>query len=91
LGVLSELMVTAKYDRDKINAAKELLAATKGPDNVKIDLDVGVKESSAVEQLNDQLMQIAAKQKVMLETGTQDLKELGSLKIKEEVIDAEVE
>jgi len=91
LGVLSELMVTAKYDRDKINAAKELLAATKGPDNVKIDLDVGVKESSAVEQLNDQLMQIAARQKTMLETGTQDLKELGSMKVKEEVIDAEVE
>lgn len=90
-GVLTELMVTAKLDRDKINAAKELLAATKPPENLKIDLDVGVKESSAIQQLNDQLAELANRQKTHLEAGNTSLEELGSMKAKEDVIDAEVE
>ena len=46
-------------DRDKINAAKEFLAATKGPDDLRIELDIGVKEDSATQNLMDQLSAIA--------------------------------
>ena len=81
IGVLATIMETGKYDRDKINAAKELLAATKGPDNMKIELDVGVSESSAVQQLNDQLAEIAGRSLKHLEAGATSLKELGSLKV----------
>ena len=93
LGVLNEVMMTARLDRDKINAAKEILAATKGPENVKVDLDIGVKENSAVQQLNDQLAQLAGSQKIHLEAGNASLKEFGAMKVKKEVdiIDAEVE
>ena len=92
LGVLNEVMMTAKLDRDRINAAKEILTATKAPEHVKIDLDVGVKENSAVQQLNEQLAQMASKQKLMLESGTQTLDEFGAMKVKaDDVIDAEVE
>ena len=91
IGVLAEIMETGKLDRDRVNAAKELLAATKGPENIKMELDVGVKENSAVEQLNEQLAAMAAKQKRMLETGSTDLKELGAMKVKEDdVIEGEV-
>lgn len=91
VGVLAQEMYTAKYSKDRINAAKELLAATKGPENMKIELDVGVKESSAVQQLNEQLASIAAKQKTMLENGVADLKEYGAMKVKEDdVIEGEV-
>ena len=83
IGVLANLMQTARYDRDKINAAKELLAATKGAENVKIELDVGVKESSAVVQLQEQLAGIAAKQKQLLEHGVSDLSEFGAMKVVE--------
>ena len=90
IGVLAHVMEHGKYDRDKVNAAKELLAATKGPENLKIELDVGVKEDSAVQQLNDQLAQMAARQMSMLESGASSLEELGSLKVKEEdVIEGE--
>lgn len=81
IGVLANIMENGKYDRDKINAAKELLAATKGPDNVKIELDVGVSESSAVQQLNDQLAEIAGRSLKHLEAGATSLKELGGLKV----------
>jgi hypothetical protein len=90
IGILANIMETAKYDRDKINAAKELLAATKGPDNVKVELDVGIKESSAVAQLNDQLADIAGRSLKHLEAGSTSLNELGSMKvINDEFIEGE--
>lgn len=91
IGVLAEVMENGKYDRDKINAAKELLAATKGPDNVKIELDVGISESSAVDQLNDQLAAIAGRSLKHLEAGATSLKELGAMKvIDSDIIEGEV-
>lgn len=90
IGILANLMQTAKYDRDKINAAKELLAATKGPDNMKVELDLGVKESSAVAQLNDQLAEIAGRSLKHLQAGSTSLNELGAMKVKDsDVIDGE--
>lgn len=83
IGVLAHIMENGKYDRDRINAAKELLASTKGPDNLKIELDVGVSESSAITQLNDQLAEIASRSLKHLEAGSTSLNELGSLKVKE--------
>ena len=70
VGILANLMETAKLDRDKINAAKELLAATKSEVN-KISLDVGVSSAamSMQDQLNKQLFELAANQKKMLEAG----------------------
>jgi len=92
IGVLAEIMTDGRYDRDRINAAKELLAATKGPENVKIALDVGVKEDSAVKQLNDQLAIMAARQKELLESGASNLNEFGSMKvIPDDIIEGEVD
>lgn len=93
IGILADVMVTAKYDRDKINAAKELLAATKGSDNMKIELDIGVKESSAVQQLNEQLARLADSSLIHLKHGTTDLSTLGSMKVikEEDIMDAEID
>jgi len=91
IGVLAEVMESGRYDRDRINAAKELLAATKGVENVKIELDVGVSESSAVQQLNDQLAEIAGRSLKHLEAGSTSLKELGALKVvDDDIIEGEV-
>lgn len=89
VAVLADEMENAKYSKDRITAAKELLAATKGPENVKIALDVGVQESTAIEQLNTQLASIAARQKDLLESGATSLQEFGALKVKEDIVDAE--
>lgn len=90
IGVLAEIMQNSKYDRDKINAAKELLTATKGPDNVKIKLDVGVSDSNALEQLDEQLSNIAAKQLTLLEHGAGNLKEFGAMKVVEVYDEGEI-
>lgn len=88
VGVLATLMETAKYDKDRISAAKELLAATKGPEKLNISLGVGAGESSAIEQLNTQLAAIAARQTTLLQSGATSLAELGAVKVIEKVVDA---
>ena len=79
MAVLAETMVTAKQDRDRIQAARSVLEMTKS-DTIKVDLDVGVKESSAVASLKTQLAEMAAQQVALLNSGTTSLKELGGLK-----------
>lgn len=91
IGVLANEMETAQYSRDRIAAAKELLAAVKGPENVKIELDIGVKETSAVQNLNAQLAELASNSLKHLEAGTTTLTKLGSMKPAEDVIDADIE
>jgi hypothetical protein len=90
INVLATEMTTAMYSKDRISAAKELLAAVKPPDNIKIDLDVGVKENSAVQQLNEQLASFASNSMVHLQAGTTNLSKLGSMKVAEDIEDAEV-
>ena len=93
VNVLYDVMHTAKYDRDKINAAKELLAAVKLPETAKVELDVNVKESTAVQQLNDQLAQLANRQMQHLQAGSVDLDDIGAMKVAGDstVVDAEVD
>lgn len=91
VAVLADRMHHARLDKDKISAAKAILEHVKPPENIKIELDVGVKENDAIQQLNDQLAGLAASQKTHLESGSADLKKLGSIKPRkdtdEEVID----
>ena len=88
IGVLANEMETAAYSRDRIAAAKELLLAVKGPENKKIELEIGVKESSAVANLSQQLTELANNSLMQLESGQVDLVKLGSMVAKEEIEDA---
>ena len=90
VNVLATEMTTAQYSRDRIAAAKELLAAVKPPENIKMEIDVGVKENNAIEQLNAQLASFASTSLVHLQAGTTDLNKLGSMKVVEDIEEVEV-
>lgn len=90
VAVLADRMENSKLDKDKINAAKELLLATKGPDNMKIELDVGVQESSAVENLLDQLSAIAVRQKERIESGVNTAGDFGAMMVEDQTAVDEV-
>ena len=81
VSVLATLMETAKYDKDRITAAKELLAAVKGPERLQVSVGIGANESSAIDRLNDQLAMIAARQRGLLEAGAVSLQELGAIRV----------
>ena len=91
VNVLSEEMYSAPHAKDRIAAAKAILEHVKPPENVKIELDIGVKENSAVQNLNDQLAKFADSTVTHLEMGNTTVAELGAMKPSEEVIEAEVE
>lgn len=91
MGVLHQIMHYGKLDRDRVAAAKTILEAVKDDETLKIELDIGVKENSAVMNLNEQLAQFAHQSLMHLQHGTTSLDKLGGMKAREDVIDVEME
>ena len=89
--VLAEQMQVAHHSKDKIAAADALLKHTAPNEKMKIELDVGVQQNSATENLMSQLMGIAGAQKKMLEAGAVGLGALGAMKIAADVVEGEYE
>lgn len=81
LAALVDVIENGQLDKDVVNASKELLAATAGPENIKIELDIGIKEDSAVKDLNHQLSMMAAKQTELLSSGAVSLETIGNMKV----------
>jgi hypothetical protein len=84
-------MVNGRSEMARVAAAKELLANTKAPETHKLELDIGIRNESAMESLNAQLAQFALQSMEQLKNGKVDLSTLGAMTVAEEVIDAEVE
>lgn len=94
INVLSDIMVNGRSEMARVAAAKELLANTKAPETHKIELDIGIRNESAMESLNAQLAQFAVESMNQLMAGKTDLKTLGSMTViedNEEIIDANTE
>lgn len=91
VGVLAQEMYTAKHSKDRISAAKELLAATKN-ENQKIELEIGPSSTavSMQQSLEDQLAILAANQKKMLEAGF-DLREVQKTGVSLNTLEGEFE
>ena len=89
LGVLVSIMEDGKLDRDRVNAAKEVLAATKG-NEIKLTVDF-TGGNTAVASMQEQLRLMAQQQLQYLENGTASLAQLGQLKpaAEDNIIDAE--
>ena len=89
IGVLATVMETGRFDRDRIAAAKELLAATMPKDN-KITIDIGPSQASAMVSLQEQIAAMALNQKLLLEAGV-DLRDVQRTGIKLNVEEADIE
>lgn len=91
LDTLYDVMLNGKHDKDKVAAADKLLLHTASIASNKIEIDIGVKESSAVSNLMTQLATAAGTQKQLLAAGAKTLDDFGALKPKEEIIEGEYE
>lgn len=90
VGVLSKEMTQAPHAKDRIAAAKAILEHVKPPENVKVELDIGVVQNDAVQDLNDQLAKFASSTAIHLKAGSADLKSLGAMKPKGEFDDENI-
>lgn len=64
-----ELMRTARSERIQMEAAGKLMDTLKAPEIKKIELDVGSKSSSMIEELKQQTALLAAQQQRLIEGG----------------------
>lgn len=72
----ADLMVTAKSEKVRSDAANSLLHHLKAPETKKIELDVTQKESSAIAELRNTTMELVAQQKRMIAAGASSVKEV---------------
>ena len=89
---LMEEVDNAQYSRDRIAAAKEILAAVKAPENSKVQLEIGFnQETKTLQQsLEEQLAKVTEMQLKRLEAG-EDIRSVQKLGVKTDVIEAEYE
>ena len=76
LNVQAELMVSAKSEKVRSDAANSLLTHLKMPETQKVELEIGVKEDSAIAALRATTMELARQQRVMLEAGAMNAQEV---------------
>lgn len=76
LNVQAELMVAAKSEKVRCDAANSLLTHLKMPETQKVELEIGVKEDSAIAALRATTMELARQQRLMLEAGTMNAQEV---------------
>lgn len=88
---LAHLMEHARSEKVQEAAASSLLVQLKAPEAKKIDLNVEVKRTDGIAELNNTLMQMAEQQKLMIESGMSTKTVAGQRIIMEEVEDADFE
>jgi hypothetical protein len=90
LNVQAELMVTANSEKVRTDAANSLLTHLKMPEKAKVELDINIKESSAIGALREATMALAAAQRMAVASGSASAQEMAHSKVvRADVVDVE--
>lgn len=89
LNVQADLMMNAKSEKVRTDAANSLLTQLKMPETKKVELEIGVKEDSSIAQLRATTMELARQQRLMLESGAMNAQEVAHQRLVHEVVDVE--
>lgn len=81
LNAQADLMMNAKSEKVRSDAANSILTHLKPPETKKIELDVGVKDSGAISELKQTTMELVAQQKRMIAAGVNNPKEVAESKV----------
>jgi hypothetical protein len=88
LNVQAELMMTAKSEKVRSDAANSLLTQLKMPEITKVQMDVSVKEDGSIAALRATTLELAKQQRLMLESGAMNAQDVAHTKL---VIDVDAE
>ena len=86
LNVQAELMLTAKSEKVRSDAAAHLMAALKMPETQKVELDIGFKEDGSIAALRATTLELARQQRLMVQAGAMNAQEVAHSKL---VVDVE--
>lgn len=87
LNVQADLMINAKSEKVRTDAANSLLTQLKMPEVTKVELDIKVKEDSAIDALRQATLGLARAQRLSMESGQMTAEEVAHSKM--EVVDVE--
>lgn len=86
----AHLMLTARSEKVQSDAANSLLTQLRPPDVKKVELDVAVKEGSAIDALRKATLELAAAQRLAVQSGQATAQQVAHSKvIQGEVVDVE--
>jgi hypothetical protein len=74
-------MLTANSEKVRSDAANSILTHLKPPEVTKVELDIGLKKDSAMEDLKHTLTELALKQQQFLGAGVTQVKDLAQQKL----------
>jgi hypothetical protein len=86
LNVQAELMLTAKSEKVRSDAANSLLTQLKMPETQKVELSVGIKEDGSIAALRASTLELSRQQRLMMEAGAMNAQEVAHTKL---IIDVE--
>lgn len=89
LNVQADLMITARSEKVRSDAANSLLTHLKPPEAQKVELEIGLKEDSSIAMLRVATMELARQQRLAMEAGTMTAKEAAHSKVTGEFVDVE--
>lgn len=81
LNVQADLMMTAKSEKVRCDAANSLLTQLKMPEVKKVELDISMKEDSSISRLRETTLELARQQRLMVESGAMNAQEIAHSKI----------
>lgn len=76
INVQAELMLTAKSEKVRSDAAAHIMKELKQPETAKVELDVTVKEDSSIDQLRRATLDLVARQREALRAGAMNAQEV---------------
>jgi hypothetical protein len=89
LNVQADLMMTARSEKVRSDAANSLLTHLKPPEVKKVELELGVKEDSSIDALRKATMALAAQQREALKAGAVNAQQVAHSKVIAEFVDVE--
>ena len=81
LNVQADLMINAKSEKVRCDAANSLLTQLKAPELKKVELDIGVKEDGSIAALRATTLELARQQRLMVESGAMNAQEVAHGKL----------
>lgn len=69
INVQADMMMNAKSEKVRVEAANSLLNHLKRPEVQKVELDIGIKDSSGMRELRDSMAQLAQQQHDLITRG----------------------
>lgn len=70
INIQADLMRHAKSEKVRSDAANSLMTQLKRPETTKIELDVGIKQSSVIDELRDAVNALTAQQRTAIQSGS---------------------